>query len=76
MTESVTLLYILSSYIHATLLTALCLQAIVSKGYAQAFWTAYREIIRKKLGFKLVEEVRSRNMHTTLSAPVCRVIDV
>ena len=59
MTDSVTLLHILSSYIHNTLLTALCLQAVVSKGYAQAFWTAYREIIRKKLGLKLVEEVRS-----------------
>ena len=59
MTESLTLLYILSSYIHTVLLTALCLQEIVSKGYAQAFWTAYREIIRKKLGLKVVEEVRS-----------------
>jgi hypothetical protein len=59
---------------HTILLTALCLQAIVSKGYAQAFWTAYREIIRKKLGLKVVEEVRSRNMHATLSAPVYRVI--
>lgn len=74
MTESLTLLYILSSYIHTVLLTALCLQEIVSKGYAQAFWTAYREIIRKKLGLRVVEEVRSRNMHASLSAPVYRTI--
>jgi hypothetical protein len=74
MTESATLLNILSSCTRTAFLTALCLQEIVSKGYAQAFWTAYREIIRKKLGLKLVEEVRSSDLHATLSAPVYRAI--
>ena len=45
-----------TSYRSNFLLTVLCVQEIVSKGYAQAFWTAYREIIRRKLGLKVVIE--------------------